>query len=50
MSVRSGLSILLIGFQAMENNEEVKLKMKRENSEELQTLVPDKVCLLFFFC
>lgn len=45
-SLSCSLSVLLIGFQAIENSEEMKLKMKRENSEEPKALVPDKVSLL----
>lgn len=45
-SLSCSLSVLLIGFQAIENSEEMKLKMKKENSEEPKALVPDKVGLL----
>lgn len=48
-SLSCSLSVLLIGFQAIENSEEMKLKMKRENSEEPKASVPDKVGLLISF-
>lgn len=39
------LLILVILFQALENNEEMKLRTKREASEEPRAPVEDKVCM-----
>lgn len=33
-------------WQAYENNEEMKLKMQREGSEDIQSAYTDKVCLV----
>jgi hypothetical protein len=41
--------VWIIRFQAFDNNEEMKLKARRESSEVIQAPVVDKVCAYNIF-